>query len=144
MIESVGMQQNEILRLEVPAKAEYLSLVRLVVAALARDEGFSDESIADIKVALSEASANVVRHAYDDNCRAEDCIIETTCLFEKDRLVIRIVDHGSGMTVPPPPSEGLGFGIIGSLMDKVDVETGKRGTCVTMEKNVSTTRHNPL
>lgn len=135
------VEHDELMRLVVPAKAEYLSLVRLVIAAIAREEGFSDESIADIKVALSEASANVVRHAYDDKCSLEECIIETICYYENDCLIIRIVDHGCGMPVPPPPSEGLGFGIIGSLMDKVDVETGKSGTCITMEKNIATTRH---
>jgi serine/threonine-protein kinase RsbW len=133
-------KQNRLLHLIVPAKAEYLSLVRLVVSAIAKECSFTDESIADLKVALSEAAANVVRHAYGDGCSSEDSVIEIICNFEDNCLAVRIIDHGRGMTVPPPPSEGLGFGIIGSLMDKVDVETGKGGTTVTMEKSPATTR----
>lgn len=141
MIEKVIEKEDEVLRLVVPARAEYLSLVRLVVAAIARDAGFTDESIADLKVALSEASANVVRHAYDESLPETACTIDISCLIKNDHLVVKILDRGCGMTVPPPHSEGLGFGIIGSLMDKVDVETGKSGTCVTMEKSALTTRH---
>ena len=54
-------KEDQILNLVVPATAEYLSLLRLVVGAAARVVGFNDENIADIKVALSEASTNVVK-----------------------------------------------------------------------------------
>ncbi len=135
------LQKNEeVLHLVVPARAEYLSLVRLVVAAVAREAGFSDEGVADIKVALSEASTNVVRHAYQKNIH-EKHVIEITCYELADSLVMRVMDHGCGMPLPPPPSEGLGLGIIGSLMDRVDVETGESGTTVLMEKSMSITRH---
>lgn len=131
---------SRLLQLIVPAKAEYLSLVRLVVAAIAKEYSFSNESIADLKVALSEAAANVVRHAYGEQCPVEESVIEIICNDLGDCLAVKIIDYGRGMTVPPPPSEGLGFGIIGSLMDRVDVETGNGGTIVTMEKNPATAR----
>ncbi len=127
--------QSHMLHLQVPAKAEYLSLIRLVIAAVAKDRGFSDESIADLKVAISEASSNVIRHAYGNDASRDECIIEISCCMKNDCLELQVIDHGCGMTVPPPPSGGLGFGIIGSLMDKVDVETGRGGTTVVMEKD---------
>lgn len=136
------MAQNneEVLHLVVPARAEYLSLVRLVVAAVAKGAGFTDESVADIKVALSEASTNVVRHAYQD-VGIEKEVIEITCYERPDSMVLEVIDHGCGMPLPPPPSEGLGLGIMGSLMDNVDVETGEAGTTVLLEKSLSITRH---
>ncbi|MFA6000737.1 MAG: ATP-binding protein [Thermoleophilia bacterium] len=134
-------QNNEkVLHLVVPARAEYLSLVRLVVAAVAKEAGFTEESVADIKVALSEASTNVVRHAYHDDGKTKE-IIEITCYEYPGSMVLEVIDHGCGMPLPPPPSEGLGFGIMGSLMDNVDVETGKTGTTVLLEKSLSITRH---
>lgn len=137
----IMMTQNneEVLHLVIPAQAEYLSLVRLVVAAVAKEAGFTDESVADIKVALSEASTNVVRHAYHDDARKKE-VIEITCYELRDSMVLEVIDHGCGMPLPPPPSEGLGFGIMGSLMDNVDVETGKTGTTVLLEKSLSITR----
>ncbi len=132
---------KQVLNLVVPAKAEYLSLVRLVVAAAAKDQGFTDESVADIKVALSEASTNVVKHAYAGNCAAGH-VIQIACFEEPDRFVVDVLDYGRGMPLPPPASEGgLGFGIMGSLMDKVDVETGDTGTTVHLAKSFSTSRH---
>lgn len=131
---------ERVLHLVVPAKAEYLSLVRLVVASVASSAGFSEENIADIKVALSEASTNVVRHAYPVDCDHRNRIIEVNCYEEPSRLTIEILDQGSGMHLPPPASEGLGLGIMGSLMDKVDVETGNSGTSVLLIKTPSLTR----
>jgi serine/threonine-protein kinase RsbW len=130
----------QLLSLVVPAKPDYLAMIRLTVAAIAKDAGFSDDSIADLKVAISEAASNVIRHAYNQDTPAEDCIIEIACSRRRSCLAIEVIDHGCGMTVPPPPSEGLGFGIIGSLMDKVDVETGEGGTTVCMEKEPVSTR----
>ncbi len=132
---------RNVLSLVVPAKAEYLSLVRLVVAAAAQDEGFSDDSIADIKVALSEACTNVVRHAYYPENDTIKQVIQIKCHWERGSLQIEVLDYGHGMTLPPPPSEGLGFGIMGSLMDKVDVETSNDGTTVQMIKKVAAVRN---
>ena len=130
------IDQKKVINLIVPAKAEYLSLVRLVVAAAAQNLGFSEDSIADIKVALSEASTNVVRHAYIESTDRQERTIEVTCFDGPGGFKVEVLDRGHGMTLPPPPSEGLGFGIMGSLMDKVDVETSDSGTAVLLTKSV--------
>ncbi len=132
--------KDRMLHLVVPAKAEYIAMVRLVVAAVALESGFSDDSIADLKVAISEASANVVRHAYQNGFDEEKCVIEISCYRSEGCMLVKVIDYGCGMTIPPPPSSGLGFGIIGSLMDKVDVETGEGGTTVIMEKEPVSSR----
>ena len=127
---------KRVLNLVVPAKAEYLSLVRLVVAAAARKQGLTDDNVADIKVALSEASTNVVRHAYVRSCEERERVIEINCFESADRFIVEVLDKGCGMPLPPPASEGgLGFGIMGSLMDKVDVETSDTGTTVHLAKS---------
>ncbi|MHB1413064.1 MAG: ATP-binding protein [Thermoleophilia bacterium] len=128
------MTDRKVLNLIVPAKAEYLSLVRLVVSAAAQNLGFEEDSIADIKVALSEASTNVVRHAYFENTDRQERTIEISCFDGQGDFKVEVLDRGHGMPLPPPPSEGLGFGIMGSLMDKVDVETSDCGTAVLLVK----------
>lgn len=126
---------EQVLHLIVPAKAEYLSMLRVVVASVASRAGFTNENLADIKVALSEASTNVVRHAYVGKCSPENRIIEINCYEETDRFLIEVQDRGCGIPLPPPASEGLGLGIMSSLMDKVDVETGDTGTTVVLQKS---------
>lgn len=116
-------------------------MLRLVVAAVASDSGFTEENIADIKVALSEASTNVVRHAYPGSLEAKRKVIEINCYGDVGKLTIEVADHGSGIPLPPPASEGLGLGIMGSLMDRVDVETGSTGTSVLLVKSPSPDRY---
>ena len=50
--------------LEVPAKPEFLLLARLAATGVGRSAGASEETIADLKLAVTEAVANAVRHAY--------------------------------------------------------------------------------
>lgn len=56
-----------VVTLEIPAKAEYLVLCRLALAGLLRDLDFSEEAISDLKLALTEACSNSIRHAYADH-----------------------------------------------------------------------------
>lgn len=137
------IKRRRLLHLVVPAQAEYLSMLRVVVAAIASDSGFTEENIADIKVALSEASTNVVRHAYPVGFEDRRKVIEINCYGDLSQLTIEVTDHGNGMPLPPPPSEGLGLGIMGSLMDQVDVETGSSGTSVLLVKSPSSDRYSP-
>jgi serine/threonine-protein kinase RsbW len=55
-----------VVSLKIPAKAEYITLSRLALTGLARWASLSDETLSDLKLALSEACSNSVRHAYRD------------------------------------------------------------------------------
>ena len=52
--------------LTIPAKPEYITLSRLASRGLSRVRPFTDETLADLKLALTEACSNSVRHAYGD------------------------------------------------------------------------------
>ena len=54
---------SELVRLSFPAKPEYLLLARLALTGIARDVPMSDELLADLKLAVTEACGNSVRHA---------------------------------------------------------------------------------
>ena len=92
---AMELTRERLLHLVVPAKAEFLSLVRLVVASVAGEAGFTDENVADIKVALSEASTNVVRHAYSDDVDNKNMVIEINCYELPSQLLIEVIDRSN-------------------------------------------------
>src|ERR1700751_3495148 len=51
-------------RLRIPAKPEYVALGRLALTGLAQARALPSDTIADLKLALTEAVSNSVRHAY--------------------------------------------------------------------------------
>jgi serine/threonine-protein kinase RsbW len=118
-------------RLTIPAKAEYITLGRLALTALARVRPLSDETLSDLKLALTEACTNSVRHAYREG---RSGTVEIVYQLEPDRLVVEVTDDGSGFE----PSEvdaggngdlnegGLGIAIIRAVADEVEI--GERET----------------
>jgi serine/threonine-protein kinase RsbW len=128
-------------RLSFPARSEYLLLARLAVAGVARGLPFGQEEIVDLKLAVTEACGNVVRHAYADGDGAGE--VEIDLVPGPDRLEIVVEDQGSGIELPlsePPPapteSGGMGLSIMRTVVDELQVERGPggRGTVVHMTK----------
>jgi serine/threonine-protein kinase RsbW len=116
--------------LTIPAKAEYITLSRLALAGLSALGAVPGETIADLKLALTEACSNSVRHAYDGEDRDGPGVVDITYELHPDRVVIEVCDEGRGF-VPTPPGErdalsesGLGLAIIQALSD--ELELGER------------------
>jgi serine/threonine-protein kinase RsbW len=117
--------------LEVPAKAEFLLLARLAATGVGRSAGASEETIADLKLAVTEAVANVVRHAYPpDNPGRVWVELSATA----ERLEIAISDEGRGLgdvELAPHGDElgesGMGLSIIRAIADEVEVAAGPDG-----------------
>jgi len=115
-------------RLTIPAKPEYITLSRLALAGLARVRPLADETLADLKLALTEACSNSVRHAYGDGEGHVDIRFE----LRDDRLIVEVADDGTGfepeqtaaLDEEPLSEGGLGIAIIRSIAD--DVEIGVR------------------
>ena len=121
-----------IIRLTIPARAEYITLCRLALTGIARVRDLSDEVLADLKLALTEAASNSVRHAYaaDD----EAGVVEISYELLADRLVIEVTDEGEGFDpaesegAPEELSEGgLGIAIIRAIADDVQIGTQPSG-----------------
>src|SRR5437588_8778906 len=79
-------------RLTIPAKAEYITLCRLALTGLSRLRPLTDETLADLKLALTEACSNSVRHAYGDG----EGVVEITYEVRTDRFTIEVTDNGGG------------------------------------------------
>lgn len=126
VVEAPGRTKT-LLDLRLPAERDSVADARLAAAEIARDVGAEEM---DVKLAVSEAVANAVVHAFRQRAPG-------TIRLRADRtdvaLVISVADDGGGMR-PNLDSPGLGFGI--SLITKVakDVtfDSSDRGTTVLM------------
>ncbi|MFD1708408.1 anti-sigma B factor RsbW [Siminovitchia sediminis] len=134
------------IEMKVPAKAEYVGVVRLTISGIASRMGFSYEVIEDIKIATSEAVTNAVQHAYKANEGGE--VVAGFALYE-NRLEVMVSDSGKSFDLKKarretgPYSEkesvefmregGLGLYLIESLMDEVNVQLNQ-GVSVYMTK----------
>ncbi|HUQ39722.1 MAG TPA: ATP-binding protein [Acidimicrobiales bacterium] len=129
--------------LQIPARPEYIGLVRLVVSSLAtaRRE-LADDRIDDLKLAVSEACTNAIE-AHDAVDVAEHVVVRWT--EEDDRLEVEVEDRGEGFDPDSLPSHppvtdperlnferGLGIPLIRTLVDEVDFSSLASGTSVRL------------
>jgi serine/threonine-protein kinase RsbW len=119
-------------RLRIPAKPEYITLCRLALTGISRLRPLGEETLADLKLALTEACSNSVRHAYANG----DGTVDIRYELHPDRLVIEVADDGTGFDPAVSGGEGLGeelaegglgIAIIRSIADDVEIGTGADG-----------------
>jgi serine/threonine-protein kinase RsbW len=123
------------IRLTIPAKAEYITLGRLALTGIARvrNVALSDEVLGDLKLALTEACTNSVRHAY----RGGEGLVEIRYELHRDRLVVEVTDEGEGFTQGGGSGRalseeelmegGLGIAIIEALSDDFEIRERDHG-----------------
>jgi serine/threonine-protein kinase RsbW len=119
-------------RLTIPARPEYITLGRLALTALVGVRPVSDETLYDLKLALTEACTNSVRHAYENGREGS---VEIVYELQPDRLVVEVGDEGAGFE----PADGgnghegeleeggLGIEIIRALADEVEIGPREEG-----------------
>lgn len=98
------------LRLIVPAEAANVALIRHALTGLAEGIGMGEAGIADLKTVVTEASMNVVVHAYPDDPGP----LEVDAEPGADSLAVKIVDHGVGFQPRPDvdsPGSSLRIGL---------------------------------
>jgi serine/threonine-protein kinase RsbW len=132
---------EHVIRLSFPAKPDYLLLARLVLSGIGRATPVSDELVADLKLALTEACGNSVRHAYPDG-RGDVSVVYA---FDGNALEMVVEDQGIGLgaNVPRPAADGgesgMGMSIIRTVVDELEIRPGTdgRGTVVRMTKRLA-------
>ena len=139
--------ENE-MKLEFISKASNEAFARITVAAFASQLDPTIEELADIKTAVSEAVTNCIIHAYENR----QGIIKINAKLKmneetSNEIIIEISDNGKGIenidiakeplytTKPNLERSGMGFTIMESFMDEMQVESVLGlGTKVTMKK----------
>jgi serine/threonine-protein kinase RsbW len=132
-----------LVRLTFPAKPDYLLLARLALSGLTRAVPVSEEALADLKLAVTEACGNAVRHAYPEGVGD----VSVSYVMTGDTLEMIVEDQGTGLDsadiadepVSVPLESGMGLSIIRTIVDQLDIDAGAdgRGTVVRMSKRLA-------
>ena len=126
------------------AIAENEAFARNVVASFILPLNPSLSELEDIKTAVNEAITNVVVHAYPEKTGYVTMKITT---FE-NKIEINISDNGVGIkdieraltpfytSKPNEERSGMGFTVMESFMDSLEVKNNKDGVSVLMIKEI--------
>ncbi|MCX4362429.1 MAG: anti-sigma F factor [Clostridia bacterium] len=131
-------------KLKLLSKTGNESFARSCVSAFCLELNPTLEEVNDIKTAVSEAVTNCIVHAYNSQ---EGKYIDLSVRLEDGKVEIIIEDEGCGIedvekavqpfftTKPDQERSGMGFTLIKTFMDKVEIISHKdKGTKVIMQK----------
>ncbi len=126
--------------LEIPAKPDYVGVVRLAVASLARKAGMDEERVDDLKIAVSEACTNIVIEAEE---AGRDDPIRVSVQGTPTTMTVEIAD-----AVPVPTEDDLedsqGFStrramsaaLLASLVDTYEAAPTAEGSTTKLTFNL--------
>lgn len=122
--ESVGQR----VVLIIPLKPEYVALCRLALTALGAHSGLDDETLADLKLAVTEACSNFMRRPSDigQNGQAES-VVRVEYGLMPDRWVISVQGPGTGLGGQEEQADEvfsertIGMTIISALVDELEL-----------------------
>ena len=133
------------MKLEFLSKSNNEAFARITVAAFVSQLDPTIEELADIKTAVSEAVTNSIVHGYED----KPGIVKIISRIKDNEITIEISDNGKGIedieaakqplytTKPNLERSGMGFTIMESFMDKIEIESVLGlGTKITMKKTI--------
>ncbi len=134
-----------IVRLSFPARAEFLILGRLALVGVSRAAAISEETLADLKLALTEACGNAVRHAYSGEQDGRAGVVRVAIEVRDGTIAITVEDEGIGLPADARANgagedgeSGMGLAIIEAIADELDVRSAGEGggTLLTLRKRL--------
>src|SRR5699024_342489 len=145
----------DFIEMKFPSSAEYVGLIRLTLSGVLSSDGASYEDIEDSKLAVSEATTNPVKHAYQQDEKREVSV--GFAVFD-DKVEIIVADNGQSFDYetikdelgPYDENETIdylregGFGLfhIETLMDEVSFKR-QAGVTISMTKYISESQVQP-
>jgi len=138
-VSKIGNAENGGIEIEIPARTDYVSLVRLVVAELAAlNSSLEPERIDDLRVAVSEATTNAVQAHIRSDCNQQ---VRVSCHCSEGAVLVEVADQGPGFDVnalPKMPAveqperlsheSGMGLLLIRELADELTIDSNSEGT----------------
>lgn len=130
------------MRLEFPSISENEAFARIAVAAFASQLDPTIDELTDVKTAVSEAVTNSIIHGYENS--KGNILVE--CSIKGNILDVEIRDFGQGIddvdlarqalytSKPELERSGMGFTVMESFMDGIEIETSKEGTKIKLTK----------
>jgi serine/threonine-protein kinase RsbW len=131
------------LEVALPLDARLLPKTRQAVSGYLEETDASPETLHDVILALDEACANVIRHAFPGQTDGQ---YHVRAEVHGDEVRVAVEDHGVGLDpdrleddwVEPSALSGRGLAIIRTVMSSVDVQPAdpEGGTRLVMRKNL--------
>jgi serine phosphatase RsbU (regulator of sigma subunit)/anti-sigma regulatory factor (Ser/Thr protein kinase) len=128
-VRAVGLHDE--FDVEVPADAGQLATVRHLIRRWVTAQGGSDDDCAAFAIAVTEACANAVEHAYGPG----DATIDLSAALADGEATVTVRDRG-GWREPRGENRGRGIPVMKEFMDDVDIETGDDGTTVELRRRI--------
>ena len=123
----MGLPANAIsIQEELPAAPASVAAARRMMRRFSGDLGVDVDAI---ELAVSEAVANVVVHAYSD---ADDGTVKLEAAAAPYELRVVIRDHGRGLRADGEGGAGFGLAIIRRLAQHVELDDTGAGVRLTM------------
>jgi len=122
-------------RLSLPAQARTIAMVRRALEAIADELALPRRLVEDMRLAVTEACTNVVRHAYVGGEAERPDALRVELLPAEDGMRVIVEDSGRGLGPSPGGGgPGLGLPLIATLTSNVEVTAGAgdRGRRVAM------------
>lgn len=132
-------------QLSVTSRLERLAEISKFVQRAAHACGLRGNACDDVQMAVDEACANVIEHAYQGKANGK---IKIVCERRGNNFVVQIIDHG----IPFDPKQiakpildaplternigGLGIFFMSKLMDQVDFDFSRGENVLTMLKKI--------
>lgn len=131
--------------LHVPSSTENLALIRDFVGNIGRQAGMAETELSMLELAVDEACANVIEHAYGLD-KTQEVIMRVT--LDVDSLKIQVIDTGKGFDpsqieqkdvkklIAERRSGGLGMRMMKLVMDEVQyqMKPGERNELTMIKK----------
>ena len=142
---------NNFLKLEIKAKLENVSVVRVAISSFVSNLEITVDELMDIKTAVSEAVTNSIEHGYEGILDENSSVIINAYIDSKENDIVKveIIDMGIGIddvelaTTPTYTSKpelehaGMGFTIMETFMDEIEIDSNKEnGTTVILTKKI--------
>ena len=109
------------LELTLPARPENVAVARHAIGGFADVLPVPDQTLADVKLAVTEACTNVVVHAYPDG----EGPMGLRASFSEGVVGVVVVDEGRGiLRRADSPGLGLGLPLIATLAESLELGTG--------------------
>ena len=117
-----------------PADPQQLAVIRRELSGWLAPLNLTEIEVADVVLAVDEAAANAVRHAYGPD---EAGVVELTLWTENDTLCIEVVDHGSWRPPADQPREGgRGIPLMSHMAESVLIRFDDRGSRVLLRHRI--------
>ncbi|MEX0789569.1 MAG: ATP-binding protein [Actinomycetota bacterium] len=116
------------IKVSLPARPEFLHILRSVVASAAASQDFTIDTIDDLRLVVDEACGQVLELSPDS------AVLTLDIKFAEGSLELTVTGDGSAPESPEVLKDSMAWTILSALSDSVSLQDGGR-PCVRLTKS---------